>query len=163
MNTYREPSHSKRYRPPTEITDFLGNNSPRFLVKIYRAPGCQIIRSQPLQEWYTHRGRQCVCDFSGFSKGIPSLEHPRVVCTLPTGYHCRYTVGWSMSCHGGKRCSLSSSYLAHIDRLTSARNCVTLWVHNRLVVHFLYSRVSRCCIVNRGSATSSFQGAQRRE
>ena len=30
------------------------------------------------------RGRQCVCNFSGFSKRIPSLEHPRVVCTLPT-------------------------------------------------------------------------------
>ena len=30
------------------------------------------------------RGRQFVCDFSGFSKMIPILEHPRVVCTLPT-------------------------------------------------------------------------------
>ena len=30
------------------------------------------------------RGRQCVCDFSGFSKRIPRLEHPRVVCTFPT-------------------------------------------------------------------------------
>ena len=29
------------------------------------------------------RGRQCVCNFSGFSKRIPSLEHPRVGCTFP--------------------------------------------------------------------------------
>ena len=31
-----------------------------------------------------------------------------------------------MSGHGGKRCSLSSSYFTHIDRLPSARNCVSL-------------------------------------
>ena len=24
-----------------------------------------------------------MCNFSGFSKRIPRLEHPRVVCTLP--------------------------------------------------------------------------------
>ena len=43
---------------------------------------------------YTYEvyARECVCNFSGFSKRIPSLEHPRVVCTLPavTG---RYTAG----------------------------------------------------------------------
>ena len=29
--------------------------------------------------------RQCVCDFSGFSKRIPRPEHPRVACTFPIG------------------------------------------------------------------------------
>ena len=38
------------------------------------------------------RGRQCVCNFSGFSKRIPRLEHPRVVYTFPDVHRQLYRV-----------------------------------------------------------------------
>jgi len=80
--TYRNPNVSKRYRPRLWLLIPLGNNSPRLPVKTNRASGCQIFRSQPLQKWYTHAVRQCVCDFSEFSKRIPRPEYLRVVCIL---------------------------------------------------------------------------------
>ena len=38
------------------------------------------------------RGRQCVCNFSGFSKRNPRLEHPRVVYIFPDVHRQLYRV-----------------------------------------------------------------------
>ena len=52
-----------------------------------------------------------------------------------------YTVGCSQHGQEGKRCSLSSSYLTHIDCLTSARNCVSLGHQRRGVLAWGVARL----------------------
>ena len=67
---------------PTEITNFVGNNIPRLPVRNLQSLRLPIIRSQPLtgvvHTVYTYivYARECVCNFSGFSKKIPRLESP---------------------------------------------------------------------------------------
>ena len=110
-----------------------------------------------------HARTPSVCDFSGFSKRIPSLEHPRVVCTLPPELRKLYRRVSVRSGHGGKRCSLSSSYFTHIDRLTSARNCVLLRAHNWLVDSMSVLQSLEVWFYQQMIRHSSFQGAQRYE
>ena len=54
---------------------------------------------------YTYEvyAREYVCNFSGFSKRIPSLEHPRVVCTFQQALPKIYFRVSLRSGHGGKR------------------------------------------------------------
>ena len=51
-----------------------------------------IIRKPATTEVVHTRGRKCVCNFSGFSKRIPRLEHPRVVYTFPDVHRQLYRV-----------------------------------------------------------------------
>ena len=44
------------------------------------------------------RGRQCVCNYSGFSKRIPRPEHPRVGYTFPI--KLRKVIPQGKSLHG---------------------------------------------------------------
>ena len=70
-----------------------------------------------------------MCNFSGFSKRIPRLEHPRVVYTFPDVHRQLYRVRVYINLVTVQEESgalQSSSYLTHIDRLTSARNYVSL-------------------------------------
>ena len=85
MNTYRDPKPSKTLSTPTEITDFLGNNSPRLPVKDLQSPRLPIIRSQPLQEWYTHAGGSVCVTSADSRKGFPDPNTQGWACTLPAG------------------------------------------------------------------------------
>ena len=79
---------------------------------------------------YIVYARECVCNFSGFSKRIPRLESPLGRdCTLPALTSQPYPVRVHITPFSVLKESgalRSRSYLTHIDRLTSARNCVIL-------------------------------------
>ena len=84
VNTYREPSPSKRYRPRLRLLISLGNSSPKLPVKTYRTSGCQFSENQPLQEWstqctrtYCTRGSVCVTKADS-RRRFPDLNHPKV-------------------------------------------------------------------------------------
>ena len=104
-----------------------------------------------------------MCNFSRFSRRIPSLEHPRVECTLPPELRKLYRMINLNMILRGKRCSLSSSYFTHIDRLTSARNCVLLRAHNWIVDSMSVLQSLKVSCRHQMIRASSFQGAQRYE
>ena len=94
---------------------FLVFNGAWVPVLDLQRPRLPIIRSQPLQELYTHAGGS-VCDFSGFSERILSIEHARVVCTLPAGHPVDTPQG-DLDQATEKRGDL---YLAHILHISIA-------------------------------------------
>ena len=66
-----------------------------------------------------------MCNFSGFSKRIPSLEHPRVACALPAG-HPVDTLQGDLDHAKDEKGAL---YRAHIWHITIASHRLEIVLH----------------------------------